>query len=377
MDRSNAMPTRRHRRTGQRGGVRIGVTGVGGGVGQSIVRALRIWDAKPHLVGFDMNPDSAGLFFCDAGHVLPPCSHVDYLQRLLECCVEEGIEILIPGSDPELLPLSLARKEFADRGVRVLVSSPDVIRIARDKFETCVFLNACSVPFARTERLSSIQDSREAWDFPLIVKPADGSASRNVRVLFDRESLLALEPAPGMIVQEYLLPENWGLLREELADVHVYYDGTIRQHDEVSIQFLLSADGTEFGTFTSLNKLRNGVPMVIEPRSMPDVVAVARRGVTALAKLGLVGPCNLQGRLTADGIVFFEVNTRFTGISAVRARMGFREVEAAVRNRLFGETGEQLSPILRQPEDLAGLRYVTEEIIRAEDLAVHRQGTTT
>ena len=352
---------------------RIAVTGVGGGVGQSIVRSLRMWSGRPWLMGFDMNPDSSGLFFCDVGYVIPPASHDDYIDALLGHCEAEGVELLIPGSDPELLPLAAARDRFKAIGVEVLVASPDVIRIARDKLKCWEFFETCGVPFARTIRLSPNCVEENALRYPLIVKPIDGSASRNVTVILDADGLRSLDTDADLIAQEYLIPAEWGLSRRELVLRDAYRDGVLRQEHELSLQFCIGNDGEELGAFASRNRLMNGVPMVIEPAPMSEHLDAARRAVHALVELGLVGPCNLQGRNTCDGIVFFEVNARFTGITAMRTAMGFREVEAAVRHWLLGEDAGQLAPILRQPESLACLRYVTEEIVDAGRLAAFRQ----
>jgi len=352
---------------------RIGVTGVGGGVGQSIVRSLQMWSVKPWLMGFDMNPDSSGLFFCDVGHVIPPASHDDYVDALLGRCEAEGVELLIPGSDPELLPLATARDRFEEIGVEVLVASSDVIRIARDKLKCWEFFETCDVPYARTIRLSPEGDGPAALRYPLIVKPIDGSASRNVTVVLDADELRPLDTGADLIVQEYLIPAEWGLSRPELTLRDAYRDGALRQEDELSLQFCIGTNGEELGAFASRNRLMNGIPMVIEPAPMSEHLDVARRAVRALAELGLTGPCNLQGRNTSEGIVFFEVNARFTGITAMRTAMGFREVEAAVRHWLLGESAEQLAPILRQPESLACLRYVTEHIMDVEELAAFRR----
>jgi len=246
----------------------------------------------------------------------------------------------------------------------------------RDKMLCSAFFESHGLPFARTARLLPIEEIPSVFRYPLIVKPADGSASRNVTVVFDEDALRSIECNTRLIVQEYLIPTAWGIPRSDLGPADAYRDGVLRQEDEISLQFLIGKDGTESGSFASWNKLRNGVPMVIEPMAMPEHAEVARQAVWALVELGHVGPCNLQGRVTSDGIVFFEVNARFTGITAMRTAMGFREVEACARHWLYGDDLATISPILRQPEDVACLRYVTEEIVDAAALAEFRRHRT-
>jgi hypothetical protein len=45
----------------------------------------------------------------------------------------EKVDLLVPLLDSELVPLSEAREQFAQRGCGVIISSPDVVRTCRDK----------------------------------------------------------------------------------------------------------------------------------------------------------------------------------------------------------------------------------------------------
>jgi hypothetical protein len=62
-------------------------------------------------------------------------------------------------------------------------------------------------------------------------------------------------------------------------------------------------------------------------------------------------------------LVLYELNPRFTGITAVRAAMGFNECEAALRLFVLGEAPEAVARDLRYTEDTVCLRYVTEELV--------------
>lgn len=94
-----------------------------------------------------------------------------------------------------------------------------------------------------------------------------------------------------------------------------------------------------------------------------------------LVNRGLIGPCNFQCKLTARGPVFFEINPRFTGITAARAAMGFNGVYAILCRASIEEPVGAVRQRLRVPEDLVCSRYVTEMIIpRAELEEVQRHG---
>ncbi len=52
----------------------IAVTAVGGGVGQSVLRALRLSALPWQVVGLHIDARAAGLYVCDQGLLIPPAS---------------------------------------------------------------------------------------------------------------------------------------------------------------------------------------------------------------------------------------------------------------------------------------------------------------
>jgi carbamoyl-phosphate synthase large subunit len=71
-----------------------------------------------------------------------------------------------------------------------------------------------------------------------------------------------------------------------------------------------------------------------------------RDQVTAIAEvLKPSGPCNMQFRVTPEGAFCLEINVRFSGTTPMRARLGFNEVESALRQFVLGEEPRDLPQI--------------------------------
>jgi carbamoyl-phosphate synthase large subunit len=88
--------------------------------------------------------------------------------------------------------------------------------------------------------------------------------------------------------------------------------------------------------------------------------------------LDFVGSLNVQLMLTENGAIPFELNSRFSGTTAVRAHFGFNEPEMAVRSFFYKEA----VPI---PEIRAGvaMRYHEEvfvENVSAASLSLSDRG---
>ncbi len=346
----------------------IAVTAVGGGVGQSVLRALRLSGLPWQVIGLDIDARAAGLYVCDQGHLVPPASDPGYGDRLRHVLAQAGARLLIPGSDPEVSAIARHREALRDAGIVPIVGSPEAVRFCRDKLAGSQFFHAHGFPFARTVPACEAMELASQVGFPLIAKPSGGSASRGAVVVFDEPQLQRCLTQPGMIVQEYLVPDNWHKSRVELGPHDVAPGGLLRQEDEISTQVLFDHEGQLLGQFTSRNVLKQGVPVFIDPCREPLVEDLARRMGLLLVQHGMVGPCNFQCKLTAAGPIFFEVNPRFTGITAVRAATGFNEVEAVLRRALLDEPLPEVAARLRASGDVVCSRYITELLIPRNQL---------
>jgi carbamoyl-phosphate synthase large subunit len=345
------------------------VTGVGGGVGESVLRALRLSKHRWRVVGLDAELWGAGLYACHTGYRVPPARDEEYINSLMSIIRSEGASVVIPGSDPELPALAAHRDSLRDAGVIPLVGGTEAVRLCRDKLAGARFFQEHGLPFVRTVPIREAETLVEEVGFPLVVKPVGGSASRGVAVVFDDQELARYSDREDLVVQEYLVPATTGRGKAELRRQDVERDGILRQEHEISVQVLHDHEGHYLQTFTSRNVLHHGVPVQIDPwPAAPAVEPVARKMAELLMKQGLMGPCNFQCKLTEAGPVFFEINPRFTGITAVRAAMGFNEVEAVLRRAVLGEDVEAVRATLRVPGDLLCIRYITEFVFARDEL---------
>jgi len=349
-------------------GAKIAVTGVGGGVGQSIIRALRRSNAGYRILGLDMNPLSAGLYQCDRAKPVPPCDHADYVPRLAEILIEEKVAVLIPGSDPELSVLAEAKSALEETGAHVFVGGAEAVAICRDKLACARFFRQHGLPFVRTVPVQEAMDLAEEVGFPLIVKPLGGSASRGTELVFDAKGLERHLGREGYIAQEFAMPAVWKDDFARRGAASVFPRGALRQEEEVSIQVLLDHEANRLGTFCSVNRLQSGVPIHVDPRRIPEAEAIVGRMADELIGVGLTGPTNYQCRLTDEGPKVFEINPRFTGITAVRAAMGFNEVDAILGRILRGLSVEDARGALVQPSDVVSCRYVDEIVVPRDRL---------
>ena len=81
--------------------INVLITAVGDFIGQGLLKSLRRSSYKLNIIGADINPESAGIFMCDKGYIVPPAQNkTRYLKRIIDICKDEKIEeALVAGAD--------------------------------------------------------------------------------------------------------------------------------------------------------------------------------------------------------------------------------------------------------------------------------------
>ncbi len=323
--------------------INVLVTGVGGNVGQGIIKALRLSKLNLRIIGADASPYSPGLYRVDKGLVVPRAGEKSYLSEMIRICKEEKVDCMMLGPDQELLTMA-QNKEIVvkETGAKVIVSSVNVIETGNDKWLTYLFLREAKLNFPKSFIPTSPEENlaqAEKIDFPLIVKPRVGFGSKDIFVVKKKEELNSvIQRVCNPIIQEYLLPDD----------------------EEYTSEVFTLTDGTQYGTITMKRKLLRGTSVVAICDDYKEIKAEAQKAALALKPYG---PCNFQMRLTKNGPVIFEINPRFSGTTVVRAKFGFNSPENVIRHFVLGET-------LPPPKIEKGvmLRYWEEIYLETEHL---------
>jgi carbamoyl-phosphate synthase large subunit len=246
------------------------------------------------VVAADADPQAVTLRLADAGEVLPmglKSSFTDRLDRLID---QHEISLVIPTRDEELYYFARRAEEFRRRGVQVMVSPAEVIRICQDKLAFVRFCQAHGLPVPRSW---SGEEIEQIDLFPVFLRPATGKASRSVSVARDAHELRqAAQQIERPIVQEYIEAPEF------TVDIFCDFQGRVL-------------------TAVPRERIRvvGGESQVTRTVSPGPVLHEAVRLVQAL---GLVGHVTVQCFFDGRQVLFVEVNPRFGGAAKLSFRAG-------------------------------------------------------
>ncbi|MGI9526125.1 MAG: NAD-dependent epimerase/dehydratase family protein [Weeksellaceae bacterium] len=312
--------------------IRIGISSIGSGVGQSVINSCRLSNLPLYTIGFGTNPLAYGLYECDDYAYTKSFYDKDYIDNIIQHCLDKKVDIFFPGHDDDAHIVSKHIEVFEKNNIHVVVAGKELLDLCRDKEKMSNVLNEISPIFVRSFDKEGFISAyhNNLISLPVISKPSDGYASKGIQIIADESDFDRI--SDNDVIQELAIPHQGDPQR-------AYVDKLISkkinpQVAEVSIQIVAGKNGEIIGKMISYNKLNNGVPIEIIPIESDLVWRELDKFLPTFQKLGLKGPFNLQGRITDDGLKLFEMNARFTGITGLRAYMGFNEVEACIKEWL-------------------------------------------
>jgi carbamoyl-phosphate synthase large subunit len=321
--------------------VKVLVTSAGALLGQGIIRSLQQCRIPGlQIIACDPDPHSPGLYWNKGSRLLPFAKDPRFIDKFADLLNEERPDAVCVATDPELSLLAANQRELETTyNTKIIVSSPEVIRIADDKYLTYQFMksNGFTAPDSRLPRNG--QELVELYGFPLVVKPRIGARSAGFHLVNNQTELAnAINAVPNAVIQECVATKA-----EEYTAGTLYFDGQCR------------------ASIVMRRELRDGNTFKAYVDSYPELNKQVRSMCNSLKPFG---PANFQFRLPKDGKArVFEINCRFSGTTPLRMRAGFNEVEMTLKYLFFGE------PIV-QPEapKLTIMRHWTETVIRDEEL---------
>ena len=317
---------------------RLLVTGAGGPSSVSFFNAIA---EVPVAVWMgDIDPHAPGLYLVEPERraILSRGDDPGFVDHTLDLCRREGIDLLVPTVDSELIPLAERREELAAEGIGLILSPLSALRTCIDKW---VLMGACEGR-VRTPRSALYDEDFDLadWELPILMKPREGSGSRGVIVVREPSDLLGVERSSGLLVQEYLP----GL--------------------EYSLDVLASSSG-EVRAVVPRARLKVDSGIAITGRTVKDE-DLERTGREAAEAVGITGVANVQVKEDANGeAALIEINPRFPGTMPLTVAAGVNMPALILREAL----GEPMPPGPIPFQELGMVRVFEQHFFPVSELS--------
>lgn len=268
---------------------------------------------RGQIIAADASNLAPALYFADVREQVPRISENDaYINSIIDICLRHDVSLIVPTIDTELLLLAKSREQIeSETGAKVLISSLDVIKICRDKTNTQAWLEEHGFLVPRMIADEDI-DSGKA-EYPLFIKPLDGSSSINAFKADSREEIETYRELIGdgrYIIQDFM-------------------EGT-----EYTVDCFLDM---ESNIITVVPRIRIATRSgeIAKGRIVRDK-AIIDDVTRLLQELKPIGHITIQCMRTGRGIEYIEINPRFGGGAPMSIMAGADSCENLYR-LLMGE----------------------------------------
>ncbi len=169
---------------------------------------------KGRIIATDASNLAPALYDADKAYIVPRITAPDYLDIILEICRKEKVSAVFSLIDPELSLIARERERFEAIGVTPVVSSYELCETCLDKYRMYELLQQKGIPTAKCwTTKESFLSARECGEveYPVFVKPQKGSASLNINLAENDETVETLfHNYDDVMVQELMRGQEYG-----------------------------------------------------------------------------------------------------------------------------------------------------------------------
>lgn len=143
-------------------------------------------ERKIRLIGADMNHDDTILQMVDQYYQVPRGDDPNYAKAILDICVKEHVDVIIPIMSAELITLAENEEMFRNVGVTLSISNLESLKIANNKLALFEYMKANDIPVPKFWQVNSVEDVDPAIEHigvPVVFKTNEGSGSRGMRII--------------------------------------------------------------------------------------------------------------------------------------------------------------------------------------------------
>jgi carbamoyl-phosphate synthase large subunit len=319
--------------------IKVLVDGVGGDVGQGIVKSLLDSNLTLEIFVADNKDSASWLYKIDKSYIFPNAEEDYFIEFLINFLINNKIDIYFPSIDSSIMKLS-KNKELIESSTntKIFIDNYEKIKICNDKYLTQKFLINHSFDSPETCQLINKEEVESFFRDnkpPFILKPKIGNGSNDIHRIFSYHDLDSYLFNPDYILQE-------------LLDVSFEITSGIYFGDDAEVK----------GIYVLSRELRNG-----STYSANRVInECLNTKLIEIAKSMNMKYINIQAVYKNNVLIPFEFNGRLSGTTGAM-RSVFNAPEFFIREKILAE---KIQPSTNF-QDISFSRYYEEVYYAPKD----------
>jgi carbamoyl-phosphate synthase large subunit len=270
-------------------------------------------ERKINIVGTDMYEDPTLYEFVDVLYSVPEASSPNYIDRLLEICNKEKVDVLLPFMSSELLALHDNKEHFESIGTKVSVSNRNSIEISNDKLKFYEYLRDNGLPVPQFYPLNNADELEEVCiklGYPekaVCVKATNLSGSRGIRIIDPSKSRsdILFGEKPNSF---YISLEELKIILSEKSTIPEMMVMEYLPGEEYSVDLIADNGKVIYMCGRESNVILASIPQVATLRKNEEAYNISR---AVIESLKLDGNADLDFKFNEKGQpVLMEVNPR-------------------------------------------------------------------
>jgi carbamoyl-phosphate synthase large subunit len=312
------------------------VSGASGIVGYGTLKSLKNLKKPVRLIGTTIYEDSVAQAFCDIFETAPLTTDDNYINWLISVIEKYKVDLIIPGIEADLYKWADHRSEIESHGAIVLMNTPSLIQLCKDKWQFYQELRKINSPYLIPSSLSTDYDGIiKEFGLPFLLKPKRGFASKGIVKVINRET--------------------FDLYKEQIGEVLLVQKLIGNDDAEYTTSAFCDGKGSYAASMTLKRKLaKDGYTDRAETCELEGLDVVLNHFCEYFKP---IGPTNFQFRMHEGVLKLMEINPRISSSTSIRTAFGYNESAMVVEYFL-----EKNMPIQPQLSSGRAVRYVEDKI---------------
>ncbi|MCS6131032.1 ATP-grasp domain-containing protein [Clostridium botulinum] len=276
------------------------VTGVGGDIGQGIIKCLIDVNYATNLYGCDLDKYAAGRKLVKDFFISPSIEvEENYIEFLSKIIKDKNIEYIVPSSEVEIKLLGKYRKLEIFKNVNILINNQLILDTFLDKYKTIIFFEQNKIMYPKTYL---IEEFKEQLPFPVILKLREGAGRKGFFIVNNNEDLIYFKRN----YKKAIIQEIVGDIDHEYT-IGVFSDG--KRVNSIGFRRYLG-----YGSLSKYVEIENDIKI----QELAEKIA----SIT-----NLKGSINIQTRKVNGIYIPFEINPRLSSTIYFRNYFGFQDLK--------------------------------------------------